>query len=79
MWNRSGFHPRAFDIYIIHVNDVLNILDCENDIFLYADDMLIVSRDKDVEQMMVSLQRKMDKIYKWCLSSRLTRGKLNIW
>ena len=58
-------------IYIIYVNDVLDILESENDIYLYADDMLIVSKDENVEHMMLSLQAKMDKIYKWCIFNRL--------
>ena len=62
-------------IYIIYVNDVLNVLDCENDIFLYADDMLIISRDKNVDQMIVALQGKMDNIFSWCQSNRLTKNQ----
>ena len=34
--------------------------------------MLILSRDENVDQVMISLQMKMDKIYNWCLLNRLT-------
>ena len=53
-------------IYIIYVNNVLNVLDCENDIHLYSDDMLIIAKEKNIQQ------KKMDEIYKWCVSNKLT-------
>ena len=59
-------------IYILYVNDVLNLLDHENDMFLYADDMLIMSHRVNVEVMLQDLQGKMDKIYKWCQLNKLT-------
>ena len=54
-----------------HLN-VLHILDNENDVYLYADDMLIMSADRDEQTMINNLQEKMDKIYKWCRLNKLT-------
>ena len=59
-------------LYIIYVNDVLNVLGDENDVYLYADDMLILSKNINPERMMLNLQNKMDKIYKWCMLNKLT-------
>ena len=49
-------------IYIISVNDVLNALEKEKDLYLYADDMLILSNSKNVENMIGELQTKMNRI-----------------
>ena len=59
-------------IYIIYVNNVLNVLNCENDIYLYSDDMLIIAKEKNTQPVRLSLQKKMDDIYKWCVSNKLT-------
>ena len=59
-------------IYILYVNDVLKTLDNVNDIYSYADDMLIMSSNLNVENMMISFQSKMNKIHDWCIMNRLT-------
>ena len=59
-------------IYILYVNDVLRSLENDNDIYLYADDMLILSSNRNVENMLLSLQSKMNRIYRWCISNKLT-------
>ena len=59
-------------IYILYVNDVLKTLGRENDVYLYADDMLILSSNMNIENMMLALQTKMNKIYDWCISNKLT-------
>ena len=53
-------------LHIIYVNDVLNVLENENDVYLYADAMLIMSKNSNEHQMMLNLQNKMDKIYGVC-------------
>ena len=40
------------------VNNVLNVLNCENDVYLYADDMLIIARERNIQPVRLSLQRK---------------------
>ena len=40
--------------------------------FLYADDMLIMSDHVNVEIMLKNLQTKMERIYGWCRLNRLT-------
>ena len=59
-------------IYILYVNDVLSLLRNPNDMYLYADDMLILSDHQNVEIMLKNLQIKIDSIYKWCLLNKLT-------
>ena len=59
-------------IYILYVNDVLKQMEDSQDIYLYADDMLIMSSNKNVENMMLSLQNKMNTIYSWCKMNKLT-------
>ena len=59
-------------IYIIYVNDVLGQIEKDVDIFLYADDMLIMTKHMNVEIMLSKLQQAMHKIYVWCLENRLT-------
>ena len=59
-------------IYILYVNDVLNLLNHESDMYLYADDMLIMSDHVNVEVMLRDLQDKMNRIYNWCRLNRLT-------
>ena len=60
-------------IYIIYVNDVLGILgQNERSIYLYGDNMLILASHNNVENMMSILQRKLAKIFKWCMENKLT-------
>ena len=59
-------------IYILYVNYVLNLLDHEHDMFLYADDMLIMSHHVNVEVMLQNLQGKMNTINEWCILNKLT-------
>ena len=40
--------------------------------YLYADDMLIMSNHMNVEIMLRDLQDKINRIYKWCLANKLT-------
>ena len=63
-------------IYILYVHDVLSLLDRENDMFLYADDMLIMSNHVNVEVMLMDLQGKMNTINDWCLLNKLTINEL---
>ena len=58
-------------IYIIYVNDVLGLLDDNVNLFLYADDMLIMSSHYNVEIMLRELQR-FDKLCNWCRQNKLT-------
>ena len=60
-------------IYIIYyVNDVLGLLGRENNLYLYADDMLIMASHKNVELMLCELQNRLDKICVWCRQNKLT-------
>ena len=59
-------------IYIIYVNDVLGLLNDNDNLFLYADDMLIMSSHHNVEIMLRDLQRSLDKICTWCRQNKLT-------
>ena len=59
-------------IYILYVDDVLSLLDHDNDMYLYADDMLIMSNHVNVEVMLKHLQGKMDRIYDWGRLNKLT-------
>ena len=43
-------------IYIVYVNDVLSLLLDKGDMYLYADDMLIMSNHMNVELMLLDLQ-----------------------
>ena len=40
--------------------------------YLYADDMLILSNHKNVEIMLQELQAKVNRGYTWCVSNKLT-------
>ena len=59
-------------IYIIYVNDVLGLFENDKNLYLYADDMLIMASHNNVEHMMYILQNRMDKIYNWCEKNKLT-------
>ena len=39
---------------------------------MYADDMLIISSDKDVKMMSNNLQKSLDSIVRWCNHNKLT-------
>ena len=59
-------------IYIIYVNDVLTSLTERKNIFMYADDMLILSRNIDIVSMYADLQCKLDTVANWCRHNKLT-------
>ena len=59
-------------LYIIYVNDVLGILGENDNLYLYADDMLIMTSHKNVEIMLYDLQNRLDKICMWCTQNKLT-------
>ena len=40
--------------------------------YLYADDMLIMSKHVNVEVMLRNLQEKMNRIFNWCQLNKLT-------
>ena len=54
------------------MNDVLGILEDDDNLFLYADDMLIMSSHNNVEVMLRELQRRLDIIRYWCRQNKLT-------
>ena len=54
------------------MNDVLGISEKMEDVYLYADDMLIVASHKNVETMLQCLQSRMDRISEWCMKNKLT-------
>ena len=58
-------------IYIIYVNDVLSLLNEKDNMYLYADDMLIISNHMNVEVMLLDLQAKINRIYNWCVPNKL--------
>ena len=57
---------------LLYMNDALSLLDNPNDMYLYADDILIMSDHLNVEVMLRNLQGKMDRIHDWCLLNKLT-------
>ena len=59
-------------IYIIYVNDVLGLFENDNNLYLYADDMLIMANHRNVEIMMTELQKRLDIICLWCKQNKLT-------
>ena len=59
-------------IYIIYVNDVLKVLSATNKIIMYADDMLIISRDASEARMIDDLQNNLNKVVRWCNHNKLT-------
>ena len=48
------------------------MLECENDVYLYADNMLILSSHLNVNNMLKELQQKMDILSSWCMLNKLT-------
>ena len=59
-------------IYILYETDLLRLLENEKGLYLYADDMLLLLSNKNVENMILSLQNKMNRICDWCISKKLT-------
>ena len=59
-------------IFIIYVNVIL--LECaqDNSIYMYADDMLIVSQDENMNVMCTNIQGKLNNVMKWCNYNKLT-------
>ena len=56
----------------IYVNDVLGLFENEDNLYLYADDMLMMANHNNVENMMYELQNRLDKICMWCKQNKLT-------
>ena len=63
-------------IYIIYVNDVLGLFENTENLYLYADDMLIMASHNNVEIMLSILQQRMNTISSWCMKNKLTVNEL---
>ena len=59
-------------IYIIYVNDVLQLDTHNTKIVMYADDMLIISQNAMLNEMFSELQNNLSKMIKWCDYNKLT-------
>ena len=56
----------------MYVNDVLSLLENESEMYLYTDDMFILSNNVNVENMLSNLQDKIDIIHQWCNLNKMT-------
>ena len=59
-------------IYIIYVNDILRVITRENNIYKYADNMLIMAHEIDMDVMQIDLQNKLSSVRTWCKYNKLT-------
>ena len=59
-------------IFIIYVNDVFEILSDPNDIIMYADDTLLMSKGSTMSESISECQIKLDKLIKWCDKNKLS-------
>ena len=57
------------------MNDILLKVVQNNSIYMYADDMLIVSQDESMDKMCDDIQGKLDYVMKWCRYNKLTMNR----
>ena len=65
-------------IFILYVNDMFKSVNVAGNIYMYADDILIMSRSNNITK---TCAESLNKVLTWCKMKKLTMNckKLNIW
>ena len=59
-------------IYILYANDVFQEIDDQKAILMYADNTLLISKGKEINECIRNGQNMLDKVIAWCDLTRLT-------
>ena len=58
-------------LFLIYINDLCGVIK-RCDIFLYADDTVLVTNEPDIYTAHMNLQRDLDNVANWCKGNRLS-------
>ena len=59
-------------IFILYVNDIFMSLGKHSEMFMYADDTLLICKDKDINEVTIKAQKALTKLTLWCEANKLT-------
>ena len=59
-------------IFLLYVNDIFSTVKHANSMYMYADDTLLVCKDKDLNKVTEKAQPAFQSMKTWCEANRLT-------
>ena len=59
-------------IFILYINDIFKSIHTSGQIYMYADDTLIVCRSKDIQEATSEIQNALGKMFTWCTANKLS-------
>ena len=59
-------------IFILYINDIFKSIDTDRQIYMYADDTLIVCKSNDIDVVTSKVQNTLNRMVSWCTASKLS-------
>ena len=59
-------------IFIIYINDIFKSIKTTGKIYMYADDMLIICKSKDIKEVTTDIENALVKMFTWCTANKLS-------
>ena len=59
-------------IFILYINDIFKSIDTDGQIYMYADDTLIVCKSNDIDIVTSKVQDSLNKMLIWCNANKLS-------
>ena len=59
-------------IFILYINDIFKSINTPGEIYMYADDTLIVCKSNDIRTVTLDIQNALVKMFTWCTANKLS-------
>ena len=59
-------------LFIIYINDLFTSIETDGNIYMYADDTLIVCKSNNLEIVAEKIQKALTQMYNWCTANKLS-------
>ena len=59
-------------IVILYVNDIFELMEKDNSIFMYADNTLLISKADNINEVMSKAQKALQSMSNWCHANKLS-------
>ena len=59
-------------IFILYVNDIFELMEKDNSIFMYADDTLLISKADNINEVTSKAQKALQSMSNWCHANKLS-------
>ena len=58
--------------FVIYINDIFKSIKTTGKIYMYADDMLIICKSKDIQVVTSNIENALVKMLTWCTANKLS-------